>query len=171
MTAVDGVPSIGADRSACTSRSGEDAGDGSATFSRCLSTPVDCIFVTTTRTSLYARAGGMAFFERLVARFYEGVAGDPPLRALYPDDDLAPAQRRLTLFLAQYWGGPRTYEEERGHPRLRMRHAPFRIDAAQRDRWLGHMRAAIAGLEPSPVVAEELERYFSMAAESMRNHG
>jgi hemoglobin len=125
--------------------------------------------MTATRTSLHDRAGGTPFFERLVAHFYAGVAGDPPLRALYPDDDRDSAQRRLTLFLVQYWGGPRTYEEERGHPRLRMRHAPFPIDAAQRDRWLTHMRAAIAELEPSPDVAEELERYFAMAAESMRN--
>lgn len=122
-----------------------------------------------TRTSLYERVGGMSFFERLVARFYEGVAGDPPLRALYPDEELGPAQHRLTLFLAQYWGGPKTYQEERGHPRLRMRHAPFVIDAGQRDRWLTHMRAALATMEVTPDDAQELERYFAFAAESMRN--
>lgn len=122
-----------------------------------------------TRTSLYERVGGMSFFERLVARFYEGVAGDPPLRALYPDEELGPAQHRLTLFLAQYWGGPKTYQEERGHPRLRMRHAPFVIDAEQRDRWLTHMRAALATMEVTPDDAQELERYFAFAAESMRN--
>jgi hemoglobin len=121
------------------------------------------------RTSLYERVGGMPFFERLVARFYDGVAGDPPLRALYPEAELGPAQHRLTLFLAQYWGGPKTYQEERGHPRLRMRHVPFEIDAQQRDRWLVHMRAAIAGMDLPPADAEELERYFSVAAESMRN--
>ena len=121
-----------------------------------------------TRTSLYERVGGMPFFERLVARFYEGVAGDPPLRALYPEEELGPAQHRLTLFLAQYWGGPRTYQEERGHPRLRMRHVPFVIDAEQRDRWLLHMRAAVAEMELPAADAEELERYFAFAAESMR---
>jgi hemoglobin len=85
-----------------------------------------------TRTSVYERVGGMAFFERLVDRFYEGVADDPPLRALYPEEDLAGARHRLTLFLAQYWGGPRTYDQERGHPRLRMRHVPFAIDAGSK---------------------------------------
>ena len=82
---------------------------------------------------------------------------------------MAPAQRRLTLFLAQYWGGPRTYDEERGHPRLRMRHFPFSIDALARDRWLLHMRAAIADLAPPADVADALERYFAAAAEAMRN--
>jgi hemoglobin len=123
------------------------------------------------RTTLYERVGGMGFFERLVDRFYAGVGSDPTLRALYPEEDLAPAGRRLALFLAQYWGGPRTYEEERGHPRLRMRHVPFAIDADQRDRWLGHMRAAILELGPPDDVAAELEGYFAMAAESMRNRG
>jgi hemoglobin len=119
--------------------------------------------------SLYERAGGMPFFEALVARFYAGVADDPLLRPLYPEADLAPAQHRLTLFLAQYWGGPRTYDAERGHPRLRMRHAPFAIDAAGRDRWLLHMRAAIAEVAPPADVAADLERYIAMAAEAMRN--
>ena len=113
----------------------------------------------------------MPFFETLVGRFYDGVASDPVLRPLYPEADLAPATRRLTLFLVQYWGGPRTYDDERGHPRLRMRHAPFAIDAEARDRWLVHMRAAIISLAPPPDVAQELERYISMAAESMRNRG
>jgi hemoglobin len=125
--------------------------------------------VTVTRTSVYERVGGMPFFERLVARFYEGVASDPALRALYPEEDLGPAAHRLTLFLAQYWGGPRTYEEQRGHPRLRMRHVPFAIDADQRDRWMRHMRSAVASLAPPDDVAAELDRYFVMAAESMRN--
>jgi hemoglobin len=111
----------------------------------------------------------MPFFERLVARFYAGVADDPPLRALYPEEDLAGATHRLTLFLAQYWGGPPIYERERGHPRLRMRHAGFAIDVEQRDRWLRHMRDAIAELEPPPDVADELDRYLERAAESMRN--
>ncbi len=111
----------------------------------------------------------MPFFEALVGRFYEGVADDAILRPLYPEPDLAPAQRRLTLFLAQYWGGPRTYDEERGHPRLRMRHMPFAIDPDARDRWLIHMRAALAELDPPSDVAAALERYIAMAAEAMRN--
>lgn len=119
--------------------------------------------------SLYERAGGMPFFEALVGRFYAGVATDPILRPLYPDPDLGPAQRRLTLFLAQYWGGPRTYDDERGHPRLRMRHAPFAIGSAARDRWLELMRAALAEMAPPPDVADELDRYLEMAAEAMRN--
>ena len=119
--------------------------------------------------SLYRRAGGTPFFEALVERFYEGVAEDPDLRPLYPEADLAPAQHRLTLFLIQYWGGPRTYDEERGHPRLRMRHAPFAIGPLERERWLVHMRAAIAEMAPPEDVAVELERYIAMAAEAMRN--
>ena len=119
--------------------------------------------------NLYERAGGTPFFEALVARFYEGVTSDPRLRPLYPEADLAPAQHRLTLFLIQYWGGPRTYDAERGHPRLRMRHAPFAIGPLERDRWLIHMRAAIASLTPAADVAEDLERYIAMAAEAMRN--
>jgi hemoglobin len=119
--------------------------------------------------TLYEIAGGMPFFEALVGRFYDGVAEDPPLRAIYPEPDLAGARHRLTLFLAQYWGGPTTYNDERGHPRLRMRHVPFAIGPAERDRWLVHMRAAIASLAPPPDVADRLETYFAMAAEAMRN--
>jgi hemoglobin len=119
--------------------------------------------------SLYDLAGGMPFFERLVGLFYDGVAADPVLRPVYPEDDLAGARHRLTLFLAQYWGGPRTYDAERGHPRLRMRHFPFAIGPAQRDRWLFHMQAAIAETAPPPAVADALERYFEQAAEAMRN--
>jgi hemoglobin len=121
--------------------------------------------------SLYDRAGGMRFFEALVGRFYDGVEGDPVLRAIYPEPDLAGARHRLTLFLAQYWGGPTTYDAERGHPRLRMRHAPFAIGPAERDRWLEHMAAAVAAVAPAPDVAAELDRYFTMAAEAMRNRG
>ena len=121
------------------------------------------------QTSLYERAGGTPFFETLVERFYEGVAMDPVLRPLYPEADLAGARHRLTLFLIQYWGGPRTYEQERGHPKLRMRHAPFTIGPAERDRWLVHMRAAILELAPAPDIAGELEEYMAMAAEAMRN--
>ena len=123
----------------------------------------------TDEISLFEAAGGMPFFEALVGRFYDGLAGDPVLRPIYPEPDLAGARRRLTLFLAQYWGGPTTYDAERGHPRLRMRHAPFAIGPGERDDWLRHMRAAIATVSPAPEVAERLERYFEMAAEAMRN--
>lgn len=119
--------------------------------------------------SLYAAAGGMPFFERVVGRFYAAVESDPTLRPLYPEADLAGAQRRLTLFLAQYWGGPRTYDAERGHPRLRMRHMPFAIGPNERDAWLRLMRAAIAAEGPQPTVAAELLAYFQHAAEAMRN--
>jgi hemoglobin len=122
------------------------------------------------QVSVYDRLGGMTFFEALVDRFYEGVANDPVLLPLYPEpDDLAPARRRLTLFLAQYWGGPSDYSDERGHPRLRMRHAPFSIGGEERDRWLVHMRAAVASLDPPPDIERALLDYFDMAAESMRN--
>ena len=121
------------------------------------------------QVTLYDAVGGMPFFERLVGRFYEGVERDPVLRPLYPEADLAGARRRLTLFLAQYWGGPRTYDAERGHPRLRMRHFPFAIGPAERDAWLRIMREAIASTEPPPAVAERLLAYFEMAAEAMRN--
>ena len=119
--------------------------------------------------TLYHRAGGSPFFEALVGRFYDGVETDPLLRPVYPEPDLAGARHRLTLFLIQYWGGPTTYDQERGHPRLRMRHAPFAIGAEERDRWLLHMRAAVAELAPPDDVAAELERYFTLAAEAMRN--
>jgi hemoglobin len=122
------------------------------------------------QTTVYDRVGGMAFFEALVDRFYEGVADDPVLLPLYPQpQDLAPARRRLTLFLAQYWGGPSDYSDERGHPRLRLRHAPFSIGGEERDRWLVHMRAAVASLDPPPDIERALLDYFDMAAESMRN--
>lgn len=84
----------------------------------------------------YDTLGGWPFFEDFTRRFYEGVAADPVLAAMYPEDDMAGAERRLRMFLEQYWGGPTTYSDERGHPRLRMRHAPFAIDPEARDRWL-----------------------------------
>ncbi len=96
-----------------------------------------------TEPTPYERFGGHDFFVTLVARFYEGVASDPPLRALYPEEDLGPAADRLRLFLEQYFGGPTTYSETRGHPRLRMRHAPYAVTLDQRDRWLRHMLAAL----------------------------
>lgn len=123
----------------------------------------------TDEPTLFDAAGGMPFFERLVGRFYDAVPGDPILGPLYPEADLPGARHRLTLFLAQYWGGPRTYDAERGHPRLRMRHGPFAIGPAQRDAWLALMREAIAAAAPPPAVAERLHAYFDMAAEAMRN--
>lgn len=117
----------------------------------------------------YERIGGEATFRLLVERFYAGVATDPFLRALYPEADLGPAAERLTLFLIQYWGGPTTYSDTRGHPRLRMRHAPFVIGAAERDAWLRHMREALDSLELPEELAAELWNYLTMAAESMRN--
>jgi hemoglobin len=120
--------------------------------------------------TLYDAVGGMPFFEALVDRFYDGVQGDPALLALYPEpEDLGPARHKLTLFLAQYWGGPTTYHEERGHPALRMRHAPFPIGIEERDRWLTHMRLAVSAMDPPPDVAEALSEYFDMAADSLRN--
>jgi len=122
------------------------------------------------QVSLYDSVGGMQFFEALVDRFYDGVEGDPVLLRLYPNlDDLSGARRRLALFLAQYWGGPTTYGDERGHPRLRMRHAPFAIGPEARDRWLSHMRAALDDLAPVPEARAALDEYLDMAAEAMRN--
>jgi hemoglobin len=113
----------------------------------------------------------MPFFELLVGRFYDALATDPVLRPIYPeaDDALPDARHRLTLFLAQYWGGPTTYDLERGHPRLRMRHAPFAIGPAERDAWLRHMSDAVRQLDPPPSVTARLVAYFEMAAEAMRN--
>jgi hemoglobin len=121
--------------------------------------------------TLYDAVGGEAFFVRLVDAFYDGVATDPVLLRLYPEaPDLTGARQRLRLFLIQYWGGPTTYDDERGHPRLRMRHAPFAIGLAERDAWLRHMRAAISWADPPQPVAARLHAYFDMAADAMRNH-
>jgi hemoglobin len=120
--------------------------------------------------TVFEAAGGMPFFEALVDRFYAGVEADEVLLRLYPEpDDLAGARGRLTLFLAQYWGGPPTYSEERGHPRLRMRHAPFAIGPEERDHWLAHMRDALDALSPSPEIRAAFDEYLAMAAEAMRN--
>ena len=119
--------------------------------------------------SLYEAVGGEETFRRLVDTFYAGVAADPVLRALYPEDDLGPAAERLRMFLIQYWGGPTTYSERRGHPRLRMRHAPFAIGVAAHDAWLRHMRASLDSLALAPEYDEALWQYFTMAADSLRN--
>jgi hemoglobin len=120
--------------------------------------------------SLFDQVGGEAFFVRLVNAFYEAVETDETLRPMYPED-LRDARRHLTLFLVQYWGGPRTYQEERGHPRLRMRHAPFRVTKSARDAWLAAMGGALESVrdELSDEQLEELSSYFVMAANQLRN--
>jgi len=123
--------------------------------------------------TVYEAAGGEEKFTRLVERFYAGVAGDPVLRPLYPRDPqmFAAAAEHLRLFLIQYWGGPGWYSEQRGHPRLRMRHAPFSIGRQERDAWMGHMRAAVDGLELPAPVREAFLEYFENAATAMMNRG
>jgi hemoglobin len=120
-------------------------------------------------TTFYEAVGGEQAFRRLVRRFYQGVAEDPLLRPMYPGTDLTAAEEHLRLFLMQYWGGPRTYSEQRGHPRLRMRHHPFAVTPRARDAWLSHMRDAVEELK----LPEELERplwdYLTMAAHSLVN--
>jgi hemoglobin len=118
--------------------------------------------------SAFDRWGGEEFFTTLIERFYGGVATDPVLRPMYPDD-LTDSKAHLALFLMQYWGGPRRYSEQRGHPRLRMRHAPFPIGSVAADAWLRHMTAAVdaAGMEPAD--REELVEYLTMAARSLIN--
>lgn len=123
----------------------------------------------TEKVTFYEAVGGEETFRRLVHRFYQGVAEDPDLRALYPEEDLGPAEERLRLFLIQYWGGPNTYSERRGHPRLRMRHVPFVIGQAERDAWLRHMRVAVDELELPPELEQMLWNYFTMAANSLVN--
>lgn len=123
----------------------------------------------TRRTAFYEDVGGHPTFVRLVDAFYAGVAADPVLRPMYPEQDLGPARERLTMFLEQYWGGPATYSEQRGHPRLRMRHVPFRIDPDARDRWLGHMRAALDSLGLAPLHEATLWDYLERAAHSLVN--
>ena len=119
--------------------------------------------------TFYEAVGGDETFRLLVSRFYAGVAEDPMLLALYPEDDLSPAAHRLTLFLIQYWGGPSTYSDQRGHPRLRMRHMPFAVNEAARDAWLRHMRAALDSVALPPAYDEVMWRYFISAADSLRN--
>jgi hemoglobin len=119
--------------------------------------------------SFYEAAGGEETFARLVHRFYQEVAADPELRAVYPAQDLGPAEEHLRLFLIQYWGGPARYNELRGHPRLRMRHVPFRIGTKERDAWLRHMRTALDDIAlPGPLDAQ-LWDYLVMAAHSLVN--
>jgi hemoglobin len=119
--------------------------------------------------TFYDAVGGHETFHRLVHRFYQGVADDPVLRPIYPGDDLRSAEERLRMFLEQYWGGPTTYSMQRGHPRLRMRHAPFKINPAARDRWLHHMRIAVESLELPEAQHAVLWDYLNRAAYSMVN--
>jgi len=125
--------------------------------------------VTETAETFYQAVGGEETFRRIVHRFYEEVAADEILRPLYPDEDLGPAEERLRLFLIQYWGGPHTYSDNRGHPRLRMRHAPFQVGPLQRDAWLRCMRIAVdeAGLDAEH--RAQLWDYLEMAANSLVN--
>lgn len=120
-------------------------------------------------SSFYEQVGGEEFFSNLVSQFYAHVATDPILRPMYPDSDLKAAAQRLQLFLEQYWGGPTTYQENRGHPRLRMRHAGFHINTAARDAWLNAMQQVIDGIEMDSTLRAQLWSYFEMAANSMVN--
>ena len=117
---------------------------------------------------MYERVGGAAWFEALVARFYDAVAADPVLRPIYPDD-LAPAREHLCGFLVQYWGGPTDYSDARGHPRLRMRHVNFSIGATERDAWFAHMAAAVRAGGLSPDDEHEMLTYFASAATHLTN--
>ena len=120
--------------------------------------------------SVFEAVGGVMFFERLVGLFYDQVRTDEVLLRTYPEpDNLGPAKQRLTQFLIQYWGGPTTYSDARGHPRLRMRHAPFVIGDAERDHWLAAMNHALDELQPASEVRARFDSYFAMAADAMRN--
>lgn len=119
--------------------------------------------------AFFEQVGGSETFRRLVAKFYEGIAADEVLRPMYPEEDLGPAEDRLRMFLEQYWGGPSTYQEQRGHPRLRMRHFAFKINPDARERWLLHMRAALDSLELPPLYENELWDYLERAATAMLN--
>ncbi len=119
--------------------------------------------------SFFEAVGGEPTFRKLVDEFYLGVATDSLLRPMYPEADLGPATERMTLFLMQYWGGPSTYSAQRGHPRLRMRHAPFRVGPAERDAWLSHMRRAVDSLKLPDEYATTLWEYLERAAYFMVN--
>ena len=119
--------------------------------------------------SFYDDIGGAPVFATLVREFYRGVADDPPLRELYPEEDLGPAEDRLRMFLEQYFGGPHTYSDQRGHPRLRMRHLPYAVTPLQRDRWLRHMLGAVATLELSREHEATLVDYLVRAAYMLVN--
>ncbi|UUT35267.1 globin [Microbacterium elymi] len=119
--------------------------------------------------SFYDEIGGHDVFVRLVHLFYQGVAADEILHPMYPEHDMDGAEERLRMFLEQYWGGPSTYSQQRGHPRLRMRHVAFHVNPEARDRWLGHMRDAMDQLELAPLHDATLWDYLQRAAHSMVN--
>jgi len=119
--------------------------------------------------TFYDQVGGYETFHRLVHEFYLGVADDPDLRPMYPEADLGPAEVRLRMFLEQYFGGPTTYSRQRGHPRLRMRHVPYAVTPAQRDRWLKHMLNAVDTLELDEMHDSVMRDYFIRAAYSLVN--
>lgn len=119
--------------------------------------------------TFYDQVGGHETFRRIVHAFYVEVAKDDELRPMYPEDDLGPAEDRLRMFLEQYWGGPTTYSSQRGHPRLRMRHHPFKVNPAARDRWLAHMRTAVDSVGLSELHREVLWDYLQRAAHAMVN--
>lgn len=119
--------------------------------------------------TFYDQIGGMETIAAIVKRFYEGVATDELLEPMYPEEDLGPAEERFRLFLAQYWGGPTTYSEARGHPRLRMRHAPYAVTPAARDRWLHHFRAGLDSVDLTPEQDAQFWAYVTQAAQSMVN--
>ena len=121
-----------------------------------------------TEATVFEVVGGQPFFDALVERFYERVERDPALRRLYPAD-LGPGKRALALFLGQYWGGPPAYSEEKGHPRLRMRHAPFAIGGPERDAWLAAMLDAVDGSDAPAAAREMMREYFEMASTAMIN--
>ena len=120
-------------------------------------------------TTFYEEIGGFETFRRIVAKFYEGVADDEVLRPLYPEEDLGPAEERFLLFLVQYWGGPTTYSDTRGHPRLRMRHAPFAVTPAAAERWLVHFREGLDRAALTPEQDEKFWGYVTHAAQFMVN--
>ena len=119
--------------------------------------------------TFYDEIGGHPVFTGIVSRFYAAVAQDPVLRPLYPEADLGPAEVRLRMFLEQYWGGPRTYSDQRGHPRLRMRHAPYPVTLDMRDRWMRHMLAAMDTLDLPEAQDEQMRDYFLRAAHMLVN--
>lgn len=127
--------------------------------------------MTDERPSPFELFGGAEFFERLVHAFYLRVTQDEVLAPMYPDDDMAGAERRLRMFLEQYWGGPTTYSDERGHPMLRMRHMPYAIDPVARDHWLANMHAALEEQDLDPKLRETLWSYLVSAAFAMQNTG
>lgn len=117
----------------------------------------------------YERMGGHETFAAIVKRFYQNVEQTPELREMYPEEDLGPAEERLRLFLEQYWGGPTTYQETRGHPRLRMRHQPFKVTPTQRDNWLRCMHDAVGSVDMDKDSRDELWNYLVRAADAMIN--